>query len=66
MNIPSTEYIKNFFFELGKENGIARRNVNYNDKFVDSFSLDTKEVLTFISFMVRMDGKSAGIFRQNF
>ena len=52
MNIPSTEYIKNFFFELGKENGIARRNVNYNDKFVDSFSLDTKEVLTFISLSI--------------
>lgn len=47
MKIPSTEYIKNFFFELGKENGIERRNVNYNDKFVESFSLDSKEISTF-------------------
>ena len=52
MNIPSTEYIKNFFFELGKENGIPRRNVNCNDKFVDSFSLDTNEVLTFIGLSI--------------
>ncbi len=48
MDIPSTAYIKNFFFELGTENGIPRRNVNCNDKFVDSFSLDSKEVLSFL------------------
>lgn len=52
MKIPSTEYIKNFFFELGKENDISRKNVNYNDRFVNSFSLDSKEISYFLGLSI--------------
>jgi putative ABC transport system permease protein len=52
MKIPSTEYIKNFFFELGKENDISRKNVNYNDRFVNSFSLDPKEISYFLGLSI--------------
>lgn len=48
MKIPSTSYIKDFFYELGKTNGIERKNINPNNRFVDSFSINMAELQMFV------------------
>lgn len=48
MKIPSSAFIKNFFYELGESNGIARKNINVNDKFADLFSINMMELKTYI------------------
>ncbi len=52
MKIPSSAFIKNFFYELGENNGIARKNINVNDKFVDLFSINMIELETYIGLSV--------------
>lgn len=52
MKISSTTYIKDFFYELGKRNGIERKNVNPNNRFVDTFSINMQEVQVFIGLSV--------------
>lgn len=46
--ISNANDIKAFFYDLGKNYGIERKNVNINDKFVDTFSVNLLEVKTFI------------------
>ncbi len=52
MRIPSTTYIKDFFYELGKTNGIERKNVNPNNKFVDTFSINMSELQMFVGLSI--------------
>lgn len=52
MKIPSSAFIKNFFYELGESNGIARKNINVNDKFADLFSINMMELETYIGLSV--------------
>ena len=52
MKIPSTTYIKDFFYELGKTNGIERKNINPNNRFVDTFSINMQELQTFIGLSI--------------
>lgn len=52
MKIPSTTYIKDFFYELGKTNGIERKNVNPNNRFVDTFSINMSELQTFVGLSI--------------
>ena len=52
MKIPSSAFIKNFFYELGESNGIARKNINVNDRFVDLFSIDMMELETYMGISV--------------
>ncbi len=52
MKIPSSTYIKDFFYEIGKTNGIERKNINPNNKFVDTFSINMPELQTFIGLSV--------------
>ena len=52
MKIPSSAFIKNFFYELGEKNGVARKNININNRFVDSFSINIMELETYIGLSV--------------
>jgi len=52
MKIPNSAYIKNFFFELGNKYGIERKNVNSNNHFVDSFSINQNEMMGFVGLSV--------------
>lgn len=52
MKIPNSAYIKNFFFELGNKYGIERKNVNSNNHFVDSFSINQNEMMAFLGLSV--------------
>ena len=52
MKIPSSAFIKNFFYELGESNDIARKNINVNDKFADLFSINMMELEIYIGLSV--------------
>lgn len=48
LNVPSSDYMKQLLYDLGTENGIERKYININDRFVDTFSLNSTQLTTVI------------------
>lgn len=50
--IPSREFIKNVLYNIGGENNVDNKYINVNNRYIDSFKVDTNEVITLIALSI--------------